>query len=219
MASMPGGGVRTRSVGRSRGTARSVVAVVCQRSWRRVWRCGASTGGQGDLFDQQAEEFLTFRLRGRRCAPHRREVRRQPQHLLAFLRGDSKALRALGRGIGLCEFLELVEFLMPPALQGAGYQTVVRIDRLIVVFCPPGLIVGTCQWELPLAVPLRGVLRKRRQDLQGQVEGGWRQGGEPMRCAGGGDRPGRHTPTDAPLAVMPAPALACVDGVSPPVPC
>ena len=34
--------------------------------------------GQGDLFDQQAYEFLAFHLGGRRCAPHRREVSRQP---------------------------------------------------------------------------------------------------------------------------------------------
>ena len=54
-----------------------------------------------------------------------------------------EALGALGRSIGLFEFLELLEFLIPAALQGACDETVVGIDRFILAFGPPGLIMGT----------------------------------------------------------------------------
>jgi hypothetical protein len=46
---------------------------------------------------------------------------------LTFLRRDVETLGPLSRRISLFEFLELLEFLIPPAFQGAG------LDRLIVL--------------------------------------------------------------------------------------
>jgi len=73
-------------------------------------------------------------LGGRRGAPHRRQVRCQPQNLLAFLRGDVEALGALSRRRGRFEFLELLACLMPTPLEGACHQPVVGIDGLILPF-------------------------------------------------------------------------------------
>ena len=51
----------------------------------------------------------------------------------------------------------------------------VGIHRFILAFCPPGLIAGAFQLELPLAVPLGRVLLKLGEYFQGQREIGLTQ--------------------------------------------
>ena len=89
-----------------------------------------------------------------------------------------------------------------------------RIDHVILVFGPLGLIAGALQLELPLVIPFSRVLLKLGEHLQGEFEIGGRHGGKHMRFDGGIDRPCRDTPADPSLPIVQTPALAFVDGVA-----
>jgi hypothetical protein len=59
-----------------------------------------------------------------------------------------------------------------------------------------------------------GGRRTRGEHCPGPRALGWRHGGAPGRCDGGVKRPGRHPPTEAARPIVPAPALAGVDGAA-----
>ena len=143
-------------------------------------RCAAGLASEvdGDVLDQAPDELLAVAVGGGGCGPDAAEVGAEGEQPLPFLVGQRAGLLLLAQselGFGRGELLQRV---LPVALQSARDESVLGLDLAVAALGPLCLVSGAFDLQPPLLQ--RGVLigLERLGGLQRRLHAGWGERGE-----------------------------------------
>lgn len=77
---------------------------------------------------------------------------RRPSIRLLFGLAQRSQLAALDSRVFLLQLIQFDEGIVPALFQCPGYQTILRVNHIVLAFGEPSLVAGSLQAQLPLPV-------------------------------------------------------------------
>ena len=111
--------------------------------------------GQHHLRDDQAQQALAVHVGCGRSVPNCRQVLGQEPHGLLVGLTERQQFGPAHDRILLLQLFQRLQRRVPAALQGAGDQTVLRLDRVVLALGARCLVAGALDPQLP--VPVQGL--------------------------------------------------------------
>src|SRR5205823_4154557 len=123
-------------------------------------------------FEQQADDPLPIRRRGRRRLPQRREILRERPNGLPFLSRERRWMRLAEASVLLFHLLKSLEFCFPAALQFAGDEAIFRFDDAVLPLRSLGLITSAFHTLPPVVVEALSFLLQFTRGAEAQFQRG-----------------------------------------------